>query len=218
MSARSIAVLFAVPLAASVATAQVARDTTRKTLAEAGVGGAVTMPPTADPATLTVAPSGRARAEVSLNAPRIAQRPPSPPVKIWIDYGQPHARGRAVMGALVPFDTVWRTGANSSTTFSTDVDLTIGDTFVPKGTYSLFSLPSRTGWTLVINKQTGQWGTAYDASKDFARIPMTTRTLAEPAESFTIELVPSPEAPPARGKLVIAWGSTEASVLWRVGR
>jgi hypothetical protein len=122
------------------------------------------------------------------------------------------------MGTVVPFDTVWRTGANSSTTFSTDVDLTIGGTFVPKGVYSLYSIPSRTGWTLAINRQTGQWGTVYDPSKDFARIPMTTRTLPDPADSFTIALVPAADGPPAHGRLVMAWGTTEGSADWRVGR
>lgn len=172
----------------------------------------------ADPELLVVAPSGRGRTEVTLAAPRAPQRPASVPVKIWIDYGQPHARGRVVMGTLVPFDTVWRTGANSSTTLSTDVDLTIGDTFVPKGVYSLFSLPTRAGWALVVNKQTGQWGTAYDASRDFARIPMATRTLSDAVESFTIALVPAQDAPPAHGRLVLAWGTVEGSVPWKVGR
>lgn len=198
--------LGAAPLAAQ------APDSTR------GSAAAAVVVPAADPMTLVAAPSGRVRTEVTLAAPRTPQRPASAPAKIWIDYGQPHARGRAVMGSLVPFDTVWRTGANSSTTFSTDVDLTIGGTFVPKGSYSLFSLPTRTGWTLVINRQTGQWGTAYDASRDFARIPMITRTLPEPVESFVISLVPATDGPPAHGRLVVSWGTTEGAVDWRVGR
>jgi hypothetical protein len=122
------------------------------------------------------------------------------------------------MGALVPFDTIWRTGANSSTTFSTDVDLTIGGALVPKGVYSLYSVPSSAGWTLVVNRQTSQWGTVYDASKDLVRIPMTARTLPEPAESFTIALVPAADGPPAHGRLVMSWGTTEGSVNWTVGR
>jgi hypothetical protein len=210
--------LIALAAAASVAHAQAAQDTARKT-APAAASVPVTMPPApADPMTLSAAPSGRARTEVTLNAPRTADAPASVPAKIWIDYGQPHARGRVVMGTLVPFDTVWRTGANSSTTFSTDVDLTLGTTFVPKGRYSLYSLPSRAGWMLVVNRQTGQWGTTYDASKDLARIPMTTRTLPEAAESFTMTLVPAAGGPPAQGRLVVSWGTTEGSVAWRVGR
>jgi hypothetical protein len=169
-----------------------------------------------------VAASGRARTEVSLNVPVAQGQPASPVLKIWIDYGQPHARGRNVIGGLVPFDSVWRTGANSSTTFSTDVDLTIGGTFVPKGVYSLFTLPSRDGWKLIVNKQTGHWGTVYDASRDLARIPLAARTLADPRESFAITLVPATDpqgsTAPAHGQLVLSWGTTELSTDWKVGR
>lgn len=213
--ARFAAVLFVLPLAASAAAAQTTTDSARR----AATGRAsVAALPAADPMTLAAAPSGRVRTEVTLNAPRAQGAPATGPAKIWIDYGQPHARGRIVMGTLVPFDTVWRTGANSSTTFSSDVDLTIGGTFVPKGVYSLYSIPSQTGWTLVVNRQTGQWGTVYDPTRDLARIPMTARTFPEPAESFTIALVPAGDGPPAHGRLVMSWGTMEGSVDWRVGR
>lgn len=208
--------LTALALVAAPLAAQSGSDSARP--AAPGAAAVAAVLPAADPATLVVAPSGRVRTEITLAAPRMPQRAASAPAKIWIDYGQPHARGRAVMGTLVPFDTVWRTGANSSTTLSTDVDLTIGGAFVPKGKYSLFSLPTQTGWTLVINRQTGQWGTAYDASKDFVRMPMTTRTLAEPVESLVISLVPATDGPPAHGRLVVAWGTTEGAVEWKVGR
>ncbi len=87
-------------------------------------------------------------------------------------YCAPSMRGRKIFGGLVPFDKVWRTGANTSTTFHTDADLMIGKTAVPAGTYTLYSLPSTRGWRLIINKQVGQWGTVYNQSQDFARIPM----------------------------------------------
>ncbi|NUO63929.1 MAG: DUF2911 domain-containing protein [Gemmatimonadaceae bacterium] len=177
--------------------------------------------PQTDPSKYAVALSTRARAEVSLAMPRVAGQPASPTLKISIDYGQPHARGRAVLGGLIPFDTVWRTGANSSTTLTTDADLTIGGTFVPKGSYSLYTLASRAGAKLIINKQTGQWGTVYDPKLDLARIDLATRTLSEPAESFTITLVPADPAKepgPAHGRLVLAWGTTEMSTAWKVGR
>jgi DUF2911 family protein len=217
MLARFAVMVLALPLVTSAAVAQSTADSARRPAAPVSAGNVPATAP-ADPATLTAAPSGRVRTEITLNAPRAPGAPATAPAKIWIDYGQPHARGRTVMGTVVPFDTVWRTGANSSTTFSTDVDLTIGGTFVPKGVYSLYSIPSRTGWTLAINRQTGQWGTVYDPSKDFARIPMTTRTLADPADSFTIALVPAADGPPAHGRLVMAWGATEGSVDWKVGR
>lgn len=146
------------------------------------------------------------------------------PAKIAIDYGQPHARGRNVIGmaGVVPWDSVWRTGANMSTQLATEVDLTIGGTFVPRGVYTLFSLPTRTGWKLVVSKDVMQWGTDYDASKDFARIDLRQRTLKEPLESLTFWLIPVPENPPsptfAHGVLKFAWGTTELSTDWRVGR
>lgn len=202
------AALLALPLLAATASAQGTTPAAQATPAAAA----------ADPATLRVAPSGRVRTELTLSARRVQGQPAPAASKIWIDYGQPHARGRTVVGALVPFDNVWRTGANSSTTFHTDVDLTIGETFVPKGTYSLYTLPTQAGWKLIVNRQTGQWGTQYDASRDLARIDLASRTLAEPAESFSITLVPVDGDPPARGRLVLAWGTSELSTNWRVGR
>ena len=145
------------------------------------------------------------------------------PARITIDYGQPHLRGRNVIGmpGVVPWDTVWRTGAYMSTELATEVDLTIGNTFVPRGVYTLFSLPTRNGWKLVISKEVNQWGTDYDASKDFARIDLRQRTLAEPVESLTFWLVPAIENPPSKtfphGVLRFAWGNTELSTDWRVG-
>ena len=145
------------------------------------------------------------------------------PAKIAINYGQPHARGRQVIGGpVVPWDTVWRTGANLATHLSTDVDLTIGTTVVPAGIYTLYTRPSVAGWELVINTQVAQWGTVYDQGRDLARIPMRVRTRAEPLESLSIWLVPtqlpSGSREPQRGVLTIAWGRTEAQVDWTVGR
>ena len=75
---------------------------------------------------------------------------------------------------------------------------------VPAGSYTLWSLPSRTGWQLVINKQTGQWGTVYNQDQDLARIPMTVERLTSPVEQFTIDV--------ANGSLSLAWDDTRASV------
>jgi hypothetical protein len=146
------------------------------------------------------------------------------PAKIAIDYGQPHLRGRSVVGmpGVMPWDSVWRTGANMSTQLTAEVDMTIGGTFVPRGIYTLFSLPTRSGWKLIVSKQLLQWGTDYDPSQDFARIPLRQRTLAEPIESLTFWLVPATENPPSttfpHGVLKFAWGTTELSSDWRVGR
>ncbi|HET7615107.1 MAG TPA: DUF2911 domain-containing protein [Gemmatimonadaceae bacterium] len=146
------------------------------------------------------------------------------PARIAIDYGQPHLRGRNVIGmpGVVPWDSVWRTGANMATQLTAEVDMTIGNVFIPRGIYSLFSLPTRTGWKLVVSKEVLQWGTDYDPSKDFARIDLKQRTLSEPMESLTFWLIPAVEAPPSKtfphGVLKLAWGNTELSTDWRVGR
>lgn len=176
----------------------------------------------------SAAASSIASVEVRLSGRVIAGRwfptaaPLAGPAVIRIEYGQPHARGRAVMGgALVPMDSVWRFGANLATHLTTDVDLDIGGTTVPRGTYTLFALPSASGWKLIVNKQTGQWGTDYDARNDLARVNLQQRALAEPLESFTVWLIPnvSPQGQPpepASGMLRFAWERTELSVPWRV--
>jgi len=169
---------------------------------------------TASPAGLRVAPSGRATTAVTLGRPRAQGQPP---LRIAIDYGQPHARGREVVGQVVPLDAVWRTGANEATTLTTDVDLVIGGARVPKGSYTLFTLPSARGWKLIINKQTGQWGTEYHAEQDLARVDLRARTLREPLDSFTIWLVPA-GGDGAQGTLRLAWGTQELSTGWRVAQ
>jgi hypothetical protein len=91
---------------------------------------------------------------------------------ITIDYGRPAKRGREIWGKLVPYDTTWRLGANAATQFRTDKDLEIGGVTVPAGFYTLWLYPTATKSWLVVNKQTGQWGTAYDQAQDLVRIPL----------------------------------------------
>jgi hypothetical protein len=122
-------------------------------------------------------------------------------------------RGRAIFGVMVPWDRVWRTGANSATLFETSANLVIGGTAVPAGTYSLYSIPSRTGWTLIINRNTGQWGTDYDAQHDLARIPMEVTPLAQAVEQFTIAVEREGER---AGVLALAWERTRAAVRFTV--
>jgi hypothetical protein len=137
-------------------------------------------------------------------SPRDTTRATVGGARVQIDYGRPLRRGRVIFGTVVPWDTVWRTGANQATQLITDKDLVVGGTVVPAGTYSLFTIPSTKGWMLIINKQHGQWGTDYDAKQDLARIPMRLRTLPTPIERFTIVTRDS--------NLVISWDQAEASV------
>ena len=130
-------------------------------------------------------------------------------VNVSIDYHRPAKRGRVIFGGLVPYDAVWRTGANQATSLRTDGDLLIGGMRVPAGSYTLWTIPARAGWTLIVNRQVGQWGTIYNQAEDLVRIPMETRAVSPPAERFTIALG-------ADGVLHLTWDDTEASVPVRV--
>ncbi|CAN5660500.1 hypothetical protein BH23GEM1_BH23GEM1_03070 [soil metagenome] len=123
---------------------------------------------------------------------------------VGINYQRPSKRGRVIFGGVVPWDAVWRTGANTATGFTTNRNLVVGGVAVPAGSYTLWTIPGRTGWQLIINKQTGQWGTVYNQEQDLARIPMTVERLASPVEQFTIAI--------ANGRLSLAWDDTRAWV------
>jgi hypothetical protein len=106
---------------------------------------------------------------------------------ITVNYGAPSVRGRKIVGGnVVPYDQVWRTGANTATSFVTQGNLRVGSVTVPAGSYTLYTLPGASQWMLIINKQTGQWGTEYHQEQDLARIPMKGATLSSPQEKMSI--------------------------------
>ena len=127
---------------------------------------------------------------------------------VSINYSRPARRGRQIFGSVVPWNQVWRTGANAATSLTTSADLTIGGVAVPAGSYTLFTLPTPNGTKLIINSQTGQWGTMYDPSKDFARVDLASETLASPVEQFTMEIVPAGTG----GQLQLSWDRTRFTV------
>lgn len=130
--------------------------------------------------------------------------------KITITYGRPSVRGRKIMGGLVPYGQVWRTGADEATTFETDVDLDINGLKVPKGKYGLFTLPTADGWTLIINKTAKQWGAFnYKEADDLGRTKMQVSKSGAPVEQFTIALTP---AGSNAATLKLEWENTVASV------
>jgi hypothetical protein len=130
--------------------------------------------------------------------------------KVTIEYSRPSLRGRkAVGGDLVPYGKVCRTGANEATTLTTAIDLNIGGATVPAGKYTLYTLPSETGWKLIINKQAGQWGTVYDEKQDLVRVDMKTSQLSDPVEQFTILLEPHGDA---LTQIALHWENTQVSV------
>jgi hypothetical protein len=129
-----------------------------------------------------------------------------------IVYSRPTRRGRTIVGGVVPFDRVWRTGANAATMFTTSADLVMNGTTIPRGSYTLWTLPTKSGAQLIINKQTGQWGTEYDEAQDLVRVPLTVTRLPEQVEQFTMKV----ETTPQGGVLKYAWGDTEYSVPFTV--
>jgi hypothetical protein len=129
---------------------------------------------------------------------------------ITIEYGRPYMKGRKIMGGLVPFGEVWRTGADEATTLTTNADLMIGGAHVPAGTYSLFTLPTEKGWTLIVNKTAKQWGAfKYEQAQDLGRTPMKVTALGSPVEQFTIAI---DSTGGSNGVIKMSWEKTQASV------
>jgi hypothetical protein len=94
--------------------------------------------------------------------------------RISINYGSPSVRGRKIWGGLVPYDTVWRTGANEATRFTTDKDIHVEGQVLPAGTYGFFAIPKGDKWIIIFNSVANQWGAfKYDASKDVLRVTVT---------------------------------------------
>jgi len=176
----------------------------------------------ADTADLVLAwESTRVAVPIKLSAP--PQQPvdkskrPSPPEtaevtlqgkKVTIDYSRPSLRGRK-METLTPYGKAWRTGANEATSFTTEADLNVGGTNVPAGNYTLYTLPSEGTWKLIINKQTGQWGTVYNEDQDFARIDMQKSKVKDMVEQFTISF---DKKSADTADLVLTWENTRISV------
>jgi len=129
--------------------------------------------------------------------------------KITIEYVRPYLKGRKVGQELAPYGKVWRTGAYEATALTTETDLTIGGVKVPAGKYTLYTLPSEGTWKLIINKETGQWGTKYDESQDLARIDMKKSSLPQPMEQFTISFNKTSDS---AADLNLDWENTRVSV------
>lgn len=165
-------------------------------------------------------PSGRATTEVILTLVDSVARAAAKPSMIRIDYGQPHLRGRKLLtDSLIPYDKPWRTGANAATILTTDVDLVIGGTALPKGKYVIQTFPARTGWKLLIQNEVTSPPAAevpYDPRNDIARIDLRQTTLPSPLESLTMWLIPSRAPGTPRGELVLAWGNFALATDWSV--
>jgi Protein of unknown function (DUF2911) len=175
-----------------------------------------------------IAASSFATVEVHLNARPIGNRwyeedaALTGPSRIAITYSQPHARGRKIIGGLIPTDTVWRFGANIATTLHTDLDISIGPLALKRGDYTLFLLhDAKDAWQLIVNSQTAQWGTDRDPARDMGRVALTATAMRDNEETFTIYLVPDSPDPKSgyanlKGMLRIRWGTVELRAPWTV--
>jgi hypothetical protein len=163
-------------------------------------------------------------AAAQMNMSHDKSKRPSPPASaeckfsngktIKVDYSSPRMKGRKIFGpasekALVPFEEVWRTGANEATTFDTTANVTVGGKEVPAGNYTIFTIPNADKWTLIISKKTGEWGIPYPGEKDdLARVPMAVAKTSGPVEDFTIAL----DQAGSKCTLRMEWENTRASV------
>ena len=118
-------------------------------------------------------------------------------VKVTLEYGRPKVKGRQIWGDLVPFDKVWRTGADEATTFTIDKDIKVEGKKLAAGTYGLFTIPGKTEWTIIFNKVAKQWGAfKYNSGEDVLRV-MVKPAAAENVEEMTFKI--------EGNKLLLCW-------------
>jgi tRNA A37 threonylcarbamoyladenosine modification protein TsaB len=140
--------------------------------------------------------------------------------RITVVYGRPYTKdpksgeARKIWGGLVPHGKVWRTGADEATTLTTQKPIVFGDTTIPAGAYTLYTLPQEDGSAkLIVNKQLGQWGTQYDEKQDLARIDMKKDALEKPLDQLAIAVAKNPSG---GGVLKIMWEDTQYSAAFTV--
>ncbi len=124
--------------------------------------------------------------------------------KITVAYGRPFIKDRP-LDAVAPKGKAYRLGADEATVLTTDRTLMIGGLTLQPGAYSLWAWPDASGWKLIVNKQTGQWGTDYDAKQDLGRTDLKTATASSPQQNFAITVE---EKPSNNGALNFDWGQT----------
>jgi hypothetical protein len=171
---------------------------------------ALTRPATLDVEALATAYRAREQGGTSLGmlSPRDTVRTTLPGGgTLAIDYGSPAKRGRVVFGGVVPYGQVWRTGANAATQLKVDRAIEIAGNAVPAGHYTMWTIPGAAGWKFILNKETGQWGTAHKPESDLFTTDMKVSSLPQVAERFRISLEPT-----ATGGFVhMDWDMTRAS-------
>jgi hypothetical protein len=145
--------------------------------------------------------------------------------RVTLTYGRPYAtkpgttEARKIWGGLVPYGKVWRTGSDEATILITQKPLVVGETTIPAGAYTLWTLPNEDGSAkLIINKQIGQWGVgpgSYDEKQDLARVDLKKDTLDKPVDQFTMAVARNPSG---GGVLKLSWENTAYSVAFTVAK
>ena len=128
---------------------------------------------------------------------------------VTLTYYRPNVNGRTIFGGLVPYGEVWRTGANAIPVLKFDSDVSIAGNAVPAGSYGLLTIPGTKEWTVILSKNTEQWGAyTYKQEEDLLRFTVKPERLAKPMETFTMSFS---EVKPQSAKLDIAWEHTKIS-------
>jgi hypothetical protein len=149
---------------------------------------------------------------VSAYAQKDKSKRPSPPAKaeatiggakVVIDYSTPYVKGRKIFGGLEQYGKVWRTGANEATIFEVDKDVKIEGKDLPKGKYSLYSIPGEKEWVVIFNKTWNQWGTEYSEAADALRVTVKTEKTAKLVEQLNIAI--------EGNKVVVKWENSQFS-------
>jgi hypothetical protein len=128
---------------------------------------------------------------------------------IKVVYGRPLKKGRTMLGDKEPYGKVWRTGANETTEIKLYKDVTFGDKVVPAGTYTLYTIPDKSEWTIIFNSKLDTWGPyEYEEAKDVARIKVPAGKTDAEVEAFTIDF----QGGNGTGDMVLAWENTLVKV------
>jgi hypothetical protein len=128
--------------------------------------------------------------------------------EIRITYSRPSSRGGVIFGEVVPWNRFWRTGANAATKITVSTPIFFNNKALPAGEYAIFTMPTKSGWTIMFNKEANLWGTQYNPANDVLRVPMKVKQLQEPVEVMTIEIIPANGG----GSINVVWEKTKASV------
>lgn len=128
-------------------------------------------------------------------------------VNVKLDYGQSNKQNRKIFGELIPFNKIWRTGANSSTKISFDREIKLANNLISPGTYELYTIPEENQWTIILNKNSTLWGTAdYEQNDDLIRFKVPLTNLQDSIETLSIHFE---NFNTNGGDLVITWENSK---------